>query len=94
MADHEVRVRTWEKAGEAEIKSGLLGFLSVTDGNLVLDGICLRRTSDGRYALSFPARTDRAGRKHSYIRPADDEARQAIEAEILWQLGEREEFVP
>ena len=94
MADHEVRVRTWVKAGEAEIKSGLLGFLSVTYGNLVLDGICLRRTSDGRYALSFPARTDRAGRKHSYIRPADDEARQAIEAEILWQLGEREEFVP
>ena len=38
--------------------------------------------------------SDRAGRKHSYIRPTDDEARQAIEAEILWQLGERPEFVP
>lgn len=93
MVDHVVRVRTWVKAGEAEIRTGLLGFLSVTYGNLLLDGICLRRTSDGRFALSFPARTDRAGRRHSYIRPIDDAARQAIEREILGQLGQDEAVV-
>lgn len=94
MADHVVRVLTWVKAGEAEIRTGLLGWICVEYGVLVLDGICLRRTADRRLALSFPARVDRAGRKHSYLRPVDDAARQAIEAEILWQLGERPEFVP
>lgn len=94
MGHHEVRVRTWVKAGEADQRTGLCGWICVEYGALILDGICLRKTSDGRFVLSFPARSDRAGRKHSYIRPTDDEARQAIEAEILWQLGERPEFVP
>lgn len=93
MVDHEVRIRTWVKAGEAEIRTGLLGFLSVKYGNLLLDGICLRRTSDGRFALSFPARTDRAGHRHSYIRPIDDAARKQIEREILGQLGQGDPVV-
>jgi hypothetical protein len=42
--------------------------------------------------LSFPARTDRAGKRHSYIRPVDDAARQAIEREILGQLGQNQEL--
>ena len=94
MADHEVRLRTWVKATEAEIRTGLLGYVSVLYGDLVLDGIVLRKTADGRFAISFPARTDRAGRRHSYIRPANDEVRKAIEAELLWQLGEHPEFTP
>jgi len=94
MADHEVRLRTWVKATEAEIRTGLLGYVSVLYGDLLLDGLVLRRTADDRYAISFPARTDRAGRKHSLIRPANDEVRKTIEAELLWQLGEREEFTP
>jgi hypothetical protein len=72
----------------------MLGFISAEYGDLLLDSIVLRRTADGRFALSFPARTDRGGRKHAFVRPRDDEAREAIEREILWQLGEREEFVP
>lgn len=94
MADFEVRLRTWIAASEAEIRTGLLGYVSVVYGDLVLDGLVLRRTADGRYAVSFPARTDRAGRKHSYIRPANDDVRKAIEAELLWQLGEHPEFTP
>lgn len=94
MADHTVTLRTWVKASEAEIRTGLLGYLSVSYGSLVLDGLVLRSTADNRYALSFPARTDRAGRRHSYIRPANDEVRKAIEAELLWQLGEHPEFAP
>ena len=92
MADIDVRVRSWVRASDEDQRSGLLGYLSVTYGDLVLDSIVLRRTADGRYALSFPARTDRSGKRHSYIRPADDQARQAIEAELLWQLGEMPEF--
>ena len=92
MADHEVRVRTWVRASDDDIRTGLLGYLSVEHGPWIFDGICLRRTADGRFALSFPARTDRAGRRHSYIRPADDVARKAIEREILAQLGQREDL--
>jgi hypothetical protein len=94
MAEVDVRVRTWVKASDDDQRTGLLGYLSVTYGTLVLDGITLRRTNAGRYALSFPARTDRAGRRHSHIRPTDDQARKDIEAELLWQLGEMPEFQP
>ena len=94
MTAPEIRIRTWAKGTDEDRRHGLLGYVSVFYGDLILDGIVVRRTAEGRYALSFPARTDRAGRRHSYIRPADDEVRQAVEREILWQLGEREEFVP
>ena len=91
MNDADVHVRTWVRASDAEIRTGLLGYLSVAYGDLILDGIVLRRTADGRCVLSFPARTDRSGRRHSYIRPVDDEARRQIEAVILGELGQRGE---
>lgn len=94
MADQNIRIRSWVKGTDDDRRAGLLGYVSVHYGDLVLDGIVLRRTSEGRYALSFPARTDRVGRRHSYIRPVDDEVRHDIEREILWQLGEHEAFVP
>ena len=87
----EVKVRSWVKGSDDNIRSGLLGWISVEYGSLILDGITLRRSADGRFILSFPARTDRAGRRHSYIRPADDAARKAIQATILAQLGQRED---
>jgi hypothetical protein len=88
MAEPQIRIRSWVKASESEIRTGLLGYLSVFYGDLVLDGIVLRRTADGRFALSFPARTDKSGRRHSYIKPASDEVRQDIERELLRQLAE------
>jgi hypothetical protein len=83
MAAPEIRIRTWVRGSADDERSGLLGFLSILYGDLVLDGITLRRTSAGRLALSFPARTDRHGQRHAYIAPVDDAARQQIEREIL-----------
>ena len=88
MTASEIRICTWVKASDSDVRRGLLGYLSVDYGDLVLDGIVLRRTTDGRFVLSFPARTDRAGRRHPYIRPIDEEARRAIEAKILGELGQ------
>ena len=82
----DISVRTWIRASTDETRSGLLGYLSIRYGDLLLDGVVLRRTSQGRLALSFPARTDRGGRRHSFIRPIDDDARRAIEAALLGQL--------
>ena len=83
MSTPEIRIRTWVRASDNDVRSGLLGYISVFIGDLVLDGIVLRRTAGGRLTLSFPARTDRMGRRHPYVRPVDDGARQAIEATIL-----------
>lgn len=94
MADHQVRLRSWVRASDAEMRTGMLGYLSVFYGSLVIDGIVLRRaggTAEARFMLSWPARTDRAGRRHAYARPADDTARRAIEREILGQLTEHVE---
>lgn len=92
MADHEIRVRTWVRGTADDERTGLLGYLSVFYGDVVLDGITLRRTANGRFALSFPQRRDNQGRAHPYIRPVDDDARREIEAQILWELGELEDF--
>jgi len=94
MTEHKIRVRTWVAASEQDVHEGLLGYVSVTYGGLILDGITLRRTLDGRFALSFPSRSDRSGRRHPFVRPVDDVVRQEIERELLWQLGEREDFQP
>lgn len=91
MVAPEARVRSWVRGSDDDVRSGLLGYLSVSYGTLVLDGLVLRRTADGRFAISFPARTDRAGRRHAYIRPTDDAARREIESQILAQLGQHTE---
>ena len=85
MADHEIRIRSFVRSSEAEQRTGLIGWLSIYYGLLVLDGLTVRRTADGKFALSFPARTDRAGNRHCYIRPVDDDARRAIEAAVFHQ---------
>ena len=75
------------RASASDARSGLLGFVSATvNGILGLDGITLRRTREGRLALSFPARRDRHGSEHPFIRPLDDAARQVVEREIFAQL--------
>jgi hypothetical protein len=88
MSASAVRVRTWVRASDEEIRTGLLGYVSVFVGDLIVDCVTLRRTTDGRFALSWPARTDRGGRRHPTVRPVDDEARRAIEREIFGQLAE------
>lgn len=83
MGIPDIRVRSWVRASAADAHTGLLGYISVFVGDLVLDGITLRRTTTGRLALSFPARTDRAGKRHPYIRPVDAHAGQRLEREVV-----------
>ena len=90
MSDHEVRVRTWVRGSTDDERNGLLGFISVFVSGLIVDGITLRRTSAGRFALAFPQRTSQSGERHAVVRPVDDHARRVIEREIFRQLGQRE----
>lgn len=77
------------KAGDALAeRAGLLGWISATiDNRLRLDGLTLRRTTSGRLTLSFPAKRDGTGRKHSYVRPIDDRTRLEIEQQVFHALG-------
>lgn len=83
MTNPKIHIRSWVKGSDDDIRRGLLGFLSLEYGQLILDGVVLRRTARGKLTLSYPARTDRAGRRHAYIRPIDDEARIQIEKAIF-----------
>ena len=75
-------------AGPEAAESGFLGWIRCRlNRSLLLDGIALRRTRDGRPSLSFPARRDGAGRQRFYLRPQDDEAREEIEYQIFVALG-------
>ncbi len=57
------------------------------NGMLQLDGIAVRKTQEGRFVLSFPARKDGAGNQHHYLRPIGDEVREEIEYQIFSALG-------
>lgn len=92
MAMPQVRIRSWIRGSEADLASGLVGYLSLFVGNLVVDGVTLRRTRSGRLALSFPIRTRSSGERHSLVRPVDDEARRAIERMIFAELGQRDDL--
>jgi DNA-binding cell septation regulator SpoVG len=92
MADSKIRLRTWVRASASDQREGLLGWLGIEFGSLLIDNITLRRLAAGGYGLAFPKRTARDGTKYSIVRPIDDDARRAIEAEILDQLTERQRW--
>ena len=79
---------TFRASDPLQERAGLLGWISATiDDRLRLDGLTLRRTADGRLTLSFPAKRDSTGRKHSYVRPIDDHTRIEIEQQVFHALG-------
>ncbi len=82
-------------ARDHERAKGLLAWISVVISDaLVLDGLTLRRTRDGELRVSYPERTDGAGRRHPIVRPINEAARTAIEEQILQALFEALEGPP
>jgi hypothetical protein len=75
---------------DADFERGLVAFLRFRYGDVLVDGVTLRRHSNGTIGLSWPERTDRAGRKHPLIRPVNDEARRQLEHDVLRELSRRE----
>jgi len=83
------------EAAVEQHRSGLLGWVRFTLGGLVVvDGVALRRTQCGRLTLSYPVRHDARGRQHSIVRPVDDAARVAIEAQVFAALHLERESAP
>ena len=67
---------------EVEVVSGFK-----SNGALRIEHVALWRTTPGELRLSFPVRRDRSGREHPLVRPLDNDARQAIEAQVLTAAG-------
>ena len=80
------RVR-FSPAPPAREASDLLGFASCSIADIGrIDGLAVRRVADGRYAVTFPGRRDRLGRRHLYFRPRDARARREIERRVIEEL--------
>ena len=71
-------------------RRGLLGYLTfMLNGALRFDGVALRRTAAGQLSLTFPARRDRQGNDHPYVRPVDQGVRSEIERQVFAILDPR-----
>jgi len=81
---------TFLPAAASDVADGLLAYVTFEVGGLRIDGVTLRRTRAGRFALSFPERRDSQGRRHSIVRPLDGEARREIEAQVLAAIKSEE----
>ena len=68
---------------------GLLGWVICSYGDLELRCLQVRRTAEGKCAIAFPHQRDAHGTKHPVVRPLDQAARDAIEAQVLGELRRR-----
>lgn len=88
MPSLEVRIRSWTRASDADVRAGLLAWVVVEfGGTLLIDDLTIRRTSRGKLSISFPTRRSRAGERHSIVRPLDADARAAIERAVFAEIG-------
>src|SRR5688572_7801369 len=87
----DICVRSWTRSSPQDQREGLLGWVAIQFGPLLIDGIAVRRSSDARVILSFPSRLSKSGKKHAIVRPLDDATRKVVETEILQQLARRED---
>jgi DNA-binding cell septation regulator SpoVG len=75
---------------DADFERGLVAFLRFRYGDVLVDGVCVRRTLDGRIVLAWPERRDGAGRRHAIVRPASEAARVELERAVLAELAQQE----
>ena len=65
---------------------GLLGWVSLVYGDLVLDGLAVRRTLDARLVVVFPEHRTRSGSLRADVRPGGADVHHQIEAEVIAEL--------
>ena len=53
MSDRDIRVRTWVRGSADDERVGLLGYLSILYGNLILDNGVLNLRTYAGYELSI-----------------------------------------
>lgn len=85
-----IHIASFTPAPPLDIADGLLGWLDIEVGGLVvIHGVALRRSRRGGLALSWPAKDDSQGNRRAIVRPLDDQARVAIERQVFHELQRR-----
>jgi len=75
-------------APEYLVETGLLGWVSfVLYDSIRIHSVQLRRTADGRLALSFPKKIGRDGTKHPIVKPLNDDVRVWMEDAVFRAIG-------
>lgn len=80
------------RAQHFDVADGLLGWARFEIGPLIVDGVAVRRTRAGHFALSYPKRHDRAGREHTIVIPSSLDGAKLIEQQVLRELRRRGEI--
>jgi hypothetical protein len=94
MSEHQVLTDFRFVAASVELRArGLIYFGEATYGALRIS-FTVRRTRAGHLALSFPVRHDSHGGQHAVVRPLDDAARRAIEAQVFVALHLERDAAP
>ena len=86
MRDIRVEVLRVARAPRELREHGMLAWLRIRIGDIVVDGVSLREGLDGERSLSFPIRADARGRKHPVVHALDETTRRYIEAQVLAEL--------
>jgi hypothetical protein len=77
----------FKRAGAAQRKRGVLGWLSFVMTGVLIDSVSLRRSLKAELVFSRPTKTNGHGGRRHVLRPVDDKARQAIKDELLSHLA-------
>lgn len=86
----QVTAVRFTRAPAGDARQGLLGWLRVRfEAEIEVDGACLRRTLDGRLAVTWPQRLDGHGRPHRIVHLTSGVARRSVESQILDALREQ-----
>jgi hypothetical protein len=79
-------VLSFRPARALDQAAGLLGYAHVQVGELLIDGVAIRRARDGRHVIALPSRRDRAGVEHSIVAPSSNAVGRELEALVLADL--------
>ncbi len=79
---------TFTPAPDRDRERGLMGYLQVTlNEAVVLDGLTVRITVDGRRYLAYPSKSGRNGARHPYVRPLNEGVRETLQQQAFQLLG-------
>lgn len=75
-------------AAAAQRNEGIVAWVGfVLDRGVVVDGVAIKRVSNGSLDVVWPGHRDAWGKIHHHVLPAGESVREAIEAELLERLA-------
>ena len=83
------RLRQNHLAGTLSVLGGLLFWARGRLGRVLVDGLAVRATRQGRLVVTWPTRRDAGRREHRLVWPVDRATRDAVRAQLLAEVRRR-----